>query len=521
MKALQDIFPHLHAAVLSLLLLASAGEAREVQITLLHTTDVHGHIFPGTDYDGNANVGGMLRCATLIEKIRNENPNALLVDCGDSIQGAAESYLTGGQLTRRAFEWLKYDAWVLGNHEFDWGIRALEKVHNATSLTMLGANIGVRQGRRNPLARVKPYTMRTVDGVRIALVGLTTPGIPSWTLPDYLGDVRFEGSVSALNRIMPEVRDQEPDIMVLLLHQGYRPFGDDFANEVKAIASRFSEFDAIIGGHTHVVQRSVDVHGVLYSQAGYHANWLGRLDLVYDTVERKVTRKEADVLLVGDDYPLHTGLAEALKEDLDVARAYLDTKVGETSTDLEASLNLPGQSAVQQLLCMAIAERSGADVVLHGVLDDQRVVRGDVTRADVWRMVPYENRIGLAQLTVGEIKDILEENARYAGGFSFMGVYGICYDLVEQGDGYRVAHIRLPDGSLPHPRKRMSVAFNSYVLASGGQRFPVLKRTVDRPESRLKITSQDTRTAVEAYVRKHSPLAIEDGREVTVVRGGL
>ena len=142
-----------------------------------------------------------------------------------------------------------------------------------------------------------------------------------------------------------------------------------------------------------------------------------------------------------------------------------------------------------------------------------------IKRSDIWRIIPYENRIGVANLTMPELKDILEENAGQIGSVHFLGVYGLSYELHPNAPpGERVRNLRLADGSKPHARKRFRVAMNSYALASGGGRFPLLRKIVERPESRLEMTDIDTRTAVIEYVRKHSPLQIDAGADVTVVR---
>jgi 2',3'-cyclic-nucleotide 2'-phosphodiesterase (5'-nucleotidase family) len=148
------------------------------------------------------------------------------------------------------------------------------------------------------------------------------------------------------------------------------------------------------------------------------------------------------------------------------------------------------------------------DVVLHGSLDDVALPPGDLNMAAIWRIVPYENRIGIVSLTPEEIDEILEENAAYQGQISHMGAYGLRYRLdLEAPPGERVSSIRLADGSAPHARGRLRVAFNSYVLASGGLRFNSVRRLVDRPEARLELTKIDTRNATARYVRKHSPLS--------------
>ncbi len=495
--------------------------ARQAQVVILHTTDLHGHVWPARDYDGTEGLGGLLRCATLIEELRDQYPNALLVDAGDLYQGGIESYLSRGQIMNEALAWLKYDAWVLGNHEFDWGIDVLANAVRRSAVPVLAANVGTRPGAMNPLPDVRPYLIRQVDGVRVALVGLTTDYIPHWIRPDLLGDVVFEDSVDSLRRVLPMVRAERPDIMVLVVHQGYRPFGDSPANQINRIARYFPEFDLIIGGHSHQPVDQVRVNGVLYTQAGYYGIWLGKATLVYDTVARRVIDRSARVIRVGDAYPQHAGLQAALQPQLDEARVRSRQAVGRLGADLTARTRTPGQSGVQQLIARSMAAAVGADIVLHGRLADESLAAGTVYERDIWRIVPYENTIGVLLLTVREIREILEQNVEHIRSGQFLGVYGIHYELHDQAaPGSRVRNMRWADGRPIHARQRVPVALNSYVLASGGGRFMAARRLADDPINRLRMTDIQTRTAVRDFLRANPDIVIEDGQAaVERVRG--
>ena len=490
-----------------------AGGAREVRLAILHTTDLHGHV------RGEGGSGGLLRCATLIEQARAESPNALLVDCGDLIQGTAESLLSGGRVMVRALDYLRYDVWVVGNHDFDWGWEELAALQKEGEVGLLGANVTCQPGGSHPLDQLKPFVTRELDGVRVVLVGLTTPAVPSWLLPEQLGPLLFQRSVDALRAVMPAVRAAEPDVLVLLMHHGLHEGGDDAANEIHAVARSFPEFDVILGGHLHRPIASASMGSSLYAQAGCHGAGLGRVDLVYDTVQARVVEKRGQWMEAGPQVAEHESLRQWLAADLDRADAFLDRTIGTNTCTLDAATRLPAQSGVQQLIAAAIADAVKADVVLHGVLGEEDLPAGPVTQRDIWRLVPYENRIGCARLTLGEIREVMEENASQAGSTHFMGVWGLAYDITPGAPpGRRVRNLRLPDGSVPHARRRFRVALSSYALASGGGRFPRLRRIAGRPESRLEITEIDTRRAVADYVRKRSPLRIGAGTTVKLVR---
>jgi 2',3'-cyclic-nucleotide 2'-phosphodiesterase (5'-nucleotidase family) len=106
---------------------AAAVESDAVCISILHTTDLHGHIIPTADYNGNLGYGGLARCATQIGRWRRQNPNSILIDVGDVYQGTDVSLRNKGELMIDLFNHLKYDAWIIGNHEFDWGIDTFTK----------------------------------------------------------------------------------------------------------------------------------------------------------------------------------------------------------------------------------------------------------------------------------------------------------------------------------------------------------------------------------------------------------
>ena len=496
----------------------SHAVAREVPVTILTTTDLHGHLLPCTDYEGNANVGGLLRCASLIQDLRSRYPNVLYVDCGDLIQGGGESWLSRGRIMVRALEWLGCDAWVVGNHDFDWGVDTLLKLHDSTDVPMLGANIRWRAGSPPLLPNLRSHVVKNMDGVRVALLGLTSPAVSTWLTPDILGDVLFEDSLTALRRVMPEVKEDKPDIIVLLVHQGLAEFQDDHANEIAGIAARFPEIDVIIGAHTHKVREGHWVNGILYVQAGYHGNWLGQVDMVYDTVRRKLVKRESRVHHVGREWDECGGLRDHLGEELQRAEGYLSKVLSQCDEKITSSRKPPCNSPMQVLIASAMAEKAGADIVLQGVFSEEELEKGPVTMADIWRVVPYENTIGVLSLTASELRDILEENALLAGSHHFLGTWGLAYDLDTRApEGSRVSNLRLPDGAPLHGRKRFRVAVGSFALASGGRRYPVLSSLARKPECRLEMTNIDTRTAVIDYVRKRRRLkaVVDTGTVIT------
>src|SRR5437868_8008691 len=127
--------------------LASAMPASDiVTISILHTTDLHGHILPTVDYDGTTDAGGFARCVTQIRRWRRQNPNTILIDVGDIYQGTDVGLRTKGSVMIDLLNHLKFDAWVVGNHEFDWGIDPFVNAVKRSAMPVLAANMSL-EGR--------------------------------------------------------------------------------------------------------------------------------------------------------------------------------------------------------------------------------------------------------------------------------------------------------------------------------------------------------------------------------------
>jgi 2',3'-cyclic-nucleotide 2'-phosphodiesterase (5'-nucleotidase family) len=321
-----------------------------------------------------------------------------------------------------------------------------------------------------------------------------------------LGDEVFIGSVTALQICMPAVRDQKPDIILLITHQGLRP-ADDHANEIHAIASAFPEIQFIIGGHSHRVVEHEYLGKTLYTQAGYYGIWVGQLDIAYDTVAKQVISADAKIHPVDSKVPFEPELEKLCRPEIARAKSYVAEKIGTGSDALDTKPDARGNSPVQMLLCRAIADVAKADIVLHGSLSDDPLPAGDITMGDVWRIVPYENTIGVIHITTEQIAKILEENGARIGTIHHMGTYGLHFDWEKGADGkMRAVKLRDANDKPLHGRKRYAVAMNSYDLASGGHRFQAVRDLADEPESRLDMTGVDTRTALIDYIKKNSPL---------------
>ena len=469
------------------------GRARTISI--FHTTDLHGHIVPTSTYEGLDDVGGLARCATCIREWRRMSPHSLTVDVGDVVQGTAMSLRSDGRLMMDLFNRLGYDAWALGNHDFDWGPEALASLLETSQAPVLTANL--TRGGKTPggfdgaWQNVRPWMIREVGGFRIALVGLITPGLESWLPRELLDGVVPVDPLQSLTAAVAEVKGEKPDAIVVIGHMGWR-FNDDYANPIRELLRDAKDIDVYLAGHSHQNKPAWMLHGTLCSQASYHGIHCGRVDLTFDLATRKLVDRRVYTLLMDDRFAADPLVMQVAQPDLAASAAELARPVA------TATREVPGEgrdSPLGRLLCESFATAltkagSSVDGVLHGTFATGPLRAGLVTVADCWRIIPYENRLVTGELTAGELLDVLAEDAKDKRSDRTLWPFEVKRD--EQG---RPAVI-LRDGEVVPAERRFTIAFNSYDAQSGGRRLMRLREILAQPGANRKTTSIDTRTAL-------------------------
>src|SRR5437867_12537002 len=190
------------SAVPTLASAAAALNPDTVCISILHTTDLHGHILPTSDYDGNPDRGGLARCVTQIRRWRRQNPNSILIDVCHVYQGTEVTLRNKGDLMIDLFNHLGYDAWVVGNHEFDWGIEAFHQALQRSTMPVLATNT-ILEGKsagefadaKHPLAKIQPFILKEIAGIKLAIIGITTPGMSFWLTSEFTRGIDFQQPV--------------------------------------------------------------------------------------------------------------------------------------------------------------------------------------------------------------------------------------------------------------------------------------------------------------------------------------
>jgi 5'-nucleotidase / UDP-sugar diphosphatase len=469
------------------------GEADAFTISILHTTDLHGHILPTVDYNDHPDLGGLARCATQIRQWQRANPNSLLLDIGDVYQGTELGLRSRGATMIRCLNALAYDAWVVGNHEFDWGLDAFIGCVGLSAMPVLSGNamisgtpVGKLGESTGPLAKLRPWLIKEVAGFRLAIIGLTTPALSTWLPPEKLTGFEVLDPVETLRVLLREVSAQRPDAILLAGHMGLTR-RDDYANRVGALTREFPQLVVYLGGHTHQNHSSETTNNVLYTQADHYGIYVGKVDLTFDRASRRLLRREAVTVRMDHQIALDPLVLSLVRTDLDAADQALAQKIGELTEPFDVASAFGRPSDVERLIgsaMLAALRKKGVeiDAVVHGLFDDKySLAPGMKTVADAWAVLPYENEIVTIDLAHDDFLALARD---FGSGRESRNLMGVRVIGSGNGNAFEVEDLRAADGSSLPAKSAYRIALNSYDSQSGGQRFPTVAKLVARASNR-------------------------------------
>lgn len=271
------------------------------KISILHTNDVHSHIDPFEDNDPKyPGLGGIEKRATLINKLRAENPNTLLLDAGDIFQGTPYFNMYGGELELKLMSKLRYDASTMGNHDFDNGLDGFMKVKHFAKFPFICSNYDFSDTILKD--QTIPYKIFYRGGVKIGIfgVGVELAGLVDKRL---YGNTVYNEPIDVANKYANLLKNEENcDLVICLSHLGYEYQDDKVSDTV--LAKKTENIDLIIGGHTHTfLDKAVEFKNlkgktVLVNQVGWAGVRLGKVDFYFD----KVSKKQYSYQKIKNDY---------------------------------------------------------------------------------------------------------------------------------------------------------------------------------------------------------------------------
>ena len=544
----------------------------QATLTIYCTTDTHGSLF---DYDlkkgeptrnSLAGVAGYLKQA--------DRNTSILLDGGDFLQGQPTNYYfnfidtTQTNIVAQIMNELKYDAAAVGNHDIEAGHPVYDKVVKEFAFPWLAANaIDVKTGK----PYFKPYTIIERNGLKIAVLGMITPGIPKW-LPTHLwAGLEFADMVETAREWVPIIQKQEqPDLLIGLFHAGfnYNYAGENKdtprnENATKLVAEQVDGFDLIISGHDHLenIEEITNLagHKVLLVDPRSHARALGKITVNLtrqgNHYEKTYTTELIDPTQTNRDSAYIQKFTPALEE----VKAYIDTPIGEFTEALSGREGLFGPSAFTDFIHNAQLATTGADLSFSTVLQmDALIEKGVITIRDMFNLYKYENGLYTMKFTGSEIDKYLEYTyalqyntmtspkdhllkfktnekgellpnnhgnyALSADYFNYSCAAGIKYTVdITKEPGQRVEILSMSDGRPFHADSTYIVAINSYRANGGGghltQGVGLSKSEIN--ERIVKICDKDVRYYITEYIKDKKVLTPQCRNDWQVIPAAL
>ncbi len=494
-------------------------------LTVLHTNDHHGHFWR----NGN-DEWGMAARKTLVDRIRKEvtesGGHVLLLSGGDINTGVPESDLQDAVPDFKGMNLLGYDAMAVGNHEFDNPMPVLRMQEQIAEFPFLAANIRDKvTGKR----LFKPYIIFTVEGLRIAVLGLTTDDTQKIGNQENIQGIVFTRPEDEAKALIPALR-KEADVVIATTHMGHYQNGQHGSNAPGdvTLARNVHGIDLIVGGHSQNPLFEPDrQNGTLILQAQDWGRYVGRADFEYHDGQLKllnyqlipvnhtqsVINADGDKVrvTVGDVIPENPAMLALLAPYQKKGEAEVLQPVGYTDGRLmgERSEVRFGYTNLGRLIAQAQKDMVGADVAVVSAGGIRASIQqGKITYRDILSVQPFGNGIAYVDLSGKALKDYLSNVAAKtinSGGFAhFAGV-----EMRIQGDSL----VSITVGGKPlKEHQTYRLALNSF-SAAGGDNYPVLTSNSTYVESGFTDAS-----ALREYIRKHSPIHVADYKPDGVMR---
>ena len=480
----------------------TSGNGAPFDLVVLSTTDIHGRL-RGWDYyaDSAESSRGLARAATVVDSVRAANPGrVILLDAGDLLQGNPLAYVAMKQLADSAnpivaaLNAMRYDAMAIGNHEYNYGVPYLERAVAQAKFPMLSANTYKPDGSH----KFRPWTIIERQGVKVGIVGATTPGVMVWDAENVRGRVRLGDIIEGVRKAVADVRAAGADIVIVSAHAGLdEPASYDTAatglpgeNVSARIAKEIPGVDLVVYGHSHKEQKELKIGSTLLVQP---KNWatsvgLARLSLVREAGKWKVSASSGETIQVRGraEHPAVVSVAAPVHA---ATVAYTRTVIGTTPVAWRGDSARLKDTPLVDLILEVQRKRTGADLSSGAAFTlDAKLDSGDITVAEIAQLYPYDNTLRAIRISGRQLRDYLDYSSRFYSGVSGgkpvtnPQVPGYNFDMISGADytldisrplGSRVTTLTVK-GRPVADSDSFTLALNNY-RQSGGGGFSMIK----------------------------------------------
>ncbi|MCK5879621.1 MAG: 5'-nucleotidase C-terminal domain-containing protein [Holophagae bacterium] len=491
-----------------------AGTAREVTITILATTDIHGNI-TGKDYIAGKKLGyGLVQAAPLIEKLRKSKDDSILVDCGDTFVGNPLTFyhhfhaIDEDNPVVTAMRMLKYDVAVPGNHDFDYGTSVLKQAASKTRFPWISANILDKAGQ--PLFPGTLILERT--GVKVGFFGLTTPATALLETPEMMDGTHFLDMAESAKKAVKDLKQQGADIIIGLVHSGKGEklqTGQMNENEVYHVVENVPGIDAILFGHTHKEVRLEMYNGVLLCQPKDHAESIGVIlvDLQQRDGKWEILGKSSTTLKV-DGTEVNRKIEKKLRSLDKGTENFMDSELGEYRHSLEFTKDPLTPTTASFFTADAMQSWKSSDIQLITVSNPGMKVkskRAKMINTHIFKLLPYDNYLLQVPVTGTQLKALMEHAASMLDSegklksaypfFQFGFFIGADYAVHPvKAEGNRVEIRKIGDKPFKTDA-HYTVDLTAYIFGGGGGYF----NTANRP-SPTAVSTDTFRNIMTSYI---------------------
>lgn len=484
-----------------------ASQDGEVTLKLIETSDVHGCYFPYDFIRNKPMKGSLARVSSYVKEQREKYENVILMDNGDILQGQPVAYYynymdtISEHVCAAMLNYMKYDVGTMGNHDVETGHAVYDRWVRQCSFPVLGANI-VDNKTGKPY--LPPYQVIEKEGVKIAILGMITPAIPSW-LPEQLwSGLHFEDMEDCARKWVKIIREKEnPDVLVGLFHAG--PEGNKLDNVVENgsgnVAKSVPGFDVVFMGHDHTrrYEKVVNVEGdsVLLIDPANMSKVVSEVTFTIKKQDGKVVFKQVEGKLVNmDGYTPDADFLNIFSGAYETTMDFVSRNIGRIEHTISSKEAFFGPSAFVDLIHQLQLDITRADISFCAPLSAYtEIKKGDICVSDMFNLYKYENLLYTMKLTGKEIKDFLEMSyalwtnqmqspddhlmllneedngfGRFKNpSFNFDSAAGIIYTVdVTKPQGEKIRIERMANGEPFDLNKTYRVAVNSYRGNGGG-----------------------------------------------------